>query len=95
MNHDILLYKLEYYSFDSLDWFETDRSNRKEFVRYQMHDSDHKIIDCCVCQGSILGPLAFILYINDIVDTYFLHEHILFTDDTTLLFSHPDIVSKN
>ena len=60
-----------------------------------MHDSDHKIINCGVPQGSILGPLLFILYLNDIVNTTSLLELILFADDTTLLFSHPDIASQN
>ena len=97
INHDILLYKLEYYGFRgvTLDWFKSYLSNRKQFVRYQMHDSNHKIINCGVPQGSILGPLLFILYINDIVNTTSLLELILFADDTTLLFSHPDMASQN
>ena len=97
INHDILLYKLEYYSYRgvALDWFKSYLSNRKQFVPYQMHDSNHKIINRGVPQGSILGPLLFILYINDIANTTSLLELILFADDTTLLFSHPDIASKN
>ena len=97
INHDILLYKLEYYGFRGvvLDWFKSYLSNRKQFVRYQMHDSNHKIINCGVPQGSILGPLLFILYINDIVNTTSLLELILFADDTTLLFSHQEIASQN
>ena len=97
INHDILLYKLEYYGFRgvTLDWFKSYVSNRKQFVRYQMYGSNHKIINCGVPQGSILGPLLFILYINDIVSTTSLLELILFADHTTLLFSHPDIASQN
>ena len=97
INHNILLYKLEYYGFRgvTLDWFKSYLTNRKQFVRYQMHASNHKIINCGVPQGSILGPLLFILYINDIVNTTSLLELILFADDTTLLFSHPDIASQN
>ena len=86
INHDILLYKLEYYGFRgvALDWFKSYLSNRKQFVRH-----------CGVPQGSVLGPLLFILYINDIVNTTSILELILFADDTTLLFSHPDIASHN
>ena len=96
INHDILLYKLEHYGFRgvALEWFKNYLANRKQFVRYQMHDSDHKTIQCGVPQGSILGPLLFILYINDIVNATSLMEIILFADDTTLLFSHPDIASQ-
>ena len=60
-----------------------------------MNDSNHKIINCGVPQGSILGRLLFILYINDIVNTTSLLELILFAGDTTLLFCHQDIVSQN
>ena len=97
INHNILLYRLEYYGFRgvTLDWFKSYLSNQKQFVRYQMHDSNHKIINCGVPQGSILGPLLFILYINDNVSTTSLLELILFADDTTLLFSHPEIASQN
>ena len=97
IDHDILLYKLEYYGFRgvTLDWFKSYFSNIKQFVRYQMHDSVHKIINCGVPQGSILGPLLFILYINVIVNTTSLLELILFVDNTTLFFSHPDIASQN
>ena len=45
INHDILLYKLEYYGFRgvALDWYKISVSNRKQCVRYQMHDSDYKL----------------------------------------------------
>ena len=84
INHDILLYKLEYYDFRVvvLDWFKSCLSNKKKkrIIRYQMHDSDHKIINCGVPQGSILGPLLFILYVNDIVNTTSSLELVVFAD---------------
>ena len=96
IDHDILLYKLEYYGFRGivLNWFKSYLENRKQFVRYQSCDSEYKNIKCGVPQGSILGPLLFILYVNDITTTTSLLDVILFADDTTLLYSHPDIPSK-
>ena len=87
INYDILLYKLEHYGFRgvALDWFKSYLSNRKQFVRCQMHDSNHKIINCGVPQVSVLGPLLFILYINDILNTTSLLE--LFYLQTTQLCS--------
>ena len=58
-----------------------------------MQDPDHKTIKCGVPQGSILGPLLFILYANDI-ELITNIELIVFAYDTALLFSHPDVVSK-
>ena len=96
IDHDILLYKLEYYGFRGivLDWFKSYLKNRKQFVRYQACDSEYKNIKCGVPQGSILGPLLFILYVNDITSATSLFEVILFADDTTLLYSHPDTATK-
>ena len=96
INHDILLYKLEYYGFRGivLEWFKSYLKNRNQFVRYHSCDSERKEVTCGVPQGSILGPLLFIIYVNDITTSTSLFEIILFADDTTLLYSHPEIVSK-
>ena len=69
-------------------------TTRKQYVRYQSCDSEYRHIKCGVPQVFILGPLLFILYVNDIVATTSLFDIILFADDTTLLYSHPDIASK-
>ena len=50
--------------------------------------SNHNLITCGVPQGSILGPLLFILYINDIIETSPLLRFILFADDTNLFYSN-------
>ena len=62
INHDILLYKLEYYGYRgvALDWFKSYLRNRKQFVRYQMHDSNKKKISTVVSTSRIhLGSIVF------------------------------------
>ena len=65
-----------------------------KFVSYNCNKSELKNILCGVPQGSILGPLFFILYINDITNTSTWLDFILFADDTTILSSSNDIVSQ-
>ena len=57
--------------------------------------SEFKQIVCGVPQGSILGPLLFILYVNDITNTSNILDFILFADDTTILFSDKDLNNKS
>ena len=96
IDHDILLHKLDYYGFRGivLDWFRDYLSNRTQYVSYNDNKSDLKTILCGVPQGSILGSLLFILYINDFTNTSTLLDFVLFADDTTILYSSSDIVSK-
>ena len=95
IDHSILLYKLEYYGLRGIvkNWFKSYLSNRKQFVNYNDHKSELKNIICGVPQGSILGPLLFIMYINDITKTSNVLEFILFADDTTILYSSEHIVN--
>ena len=90
IDHDILLYKLYHYGFRgvSYNWFANYLSNRKQYVYYNSVQSSYENISCGVPQGSILGPLLFILYMNDICKTSKLLSFILFADDTTVYYSN-------
>ena len=90
VNHEIILDKLEYYGVRgiALDWFKSYLSDRMQCTEIGDTQSKLDFIKCGVPQGSILGPLLFLLYINDIVMSSKLFEFILFADDTSLFYSH-------
>ena len=93
VNHVILFDKLEHYGIHglTLDWIRSYFSNRKQYVEYNGHRSLRNEISCGVPQGSILGPLFFLLYINDINNASNLLNLILFADDTNVFMSHKDL----
>ena len=96
IDHKILLHKLEHHGFRGivLEWFKNYLTNRTQYVAFNDCTSDPQNIICGVPQGSVLGPLLFILYVNDITFTSNILDFILFADDTTILYSHKDISSK-
>ena len=88
----ILLLKLKKYGIDGteLSWFKSYLTERQQFVSVKNKSSPLLKITLGVPQGSILGPLLFLLYINDLpLSSAFLT--LLFADDTTLLLSHDDL----
>ena len=92
IDHDILLRKLYHYGIrgKALEWFSSYLTNRKQFVTINGHCSSQQDLNCGVPQGSLLGPLLFIIYINDISNSSEILHFVLFADDSNVLLSHPD-----
>ena len=89
VNLDIMIEKLRAFGIGSTDWFRSYLSVRQQTVDVNGKCSAFLDISCGVPQGSILGPLLFLLYVND--------THIsvscklaLYADDSVLIFSHTD-----
>ena len=95
LDHIILFSKLEHFGVrgSALNWFKSYISNRQQYTCINSVCSHMQSINFGVPQGSILGPLLFLMYINDIVNTSSLLQFILFADDTTITFSHSNIKS--
>ena len=89
INHDILFCKLEHYGIRglALQWFKDYLTNRKQYVSFNNASSSLMDITCGVPPGSILGPLLFILYMNDIVNCSGILYFLLFADDTNIFYS--------
>ena len=92
VDHDLLINKLESYGLKNteLNWFKSHLSDRKQVVRIGKETSDYCPITSGVPQGSILGPLLFVLFINDLPKVLTKCQILMYADDTVMCFSATD-----
>ena len=95
IDHNILLKKINTYGIRglALDYIKSYISNRQQFVEIDGVASDLSRVNCGVPQGSSLGPVLFLLYINDLPNCTNLLNILLFADDATLICSSRDLPS--
>ena len=90
VNHEILLSKLEHYGITGIvnDWFRSCLSLRPQKVKINGFLSDEQYIKCGVLQGSVLGPLLFFIYINDMSYASKILDIHFFSDETSIFISN-------
>lgn len=95
MNHKILLKKLDHYGIRGIanNWFNSYLTERYQYVYLNGESSEKKTITCGVPQGSVLGPLMFLIYINDLPNISKVLDFYLFADDTNL-YCEDDCLKK-
>ncbi len=96
INHNILLNKLKKYGIrgTAYNWIKSYLTDRKQYIEIEENKSTLKDVNCGVPQGSILGPLLFLIYINDIKYSTINSQVLLsYADDTTIFITGPNIDS--
>ena len=95
VDHNILLQKLSHYGIRGLSnkWFESYLTGRKQFVSIDNIDSQLKDVTYVVPQDSVLGPLLFLIYVNDLHEAIKYSKVHHFADDTYLLYTNKSLKS--
>ena len=93
VDHKILISELKNYGAtgNNSKWFKSCLNNRKQFIAYNNKYTSFETITYGVSQGLILGPLLFLIYVNDLNQELNKLDPIMFADDTNLFYSHHQI----
>ena len=93
VSHSILLQNLEHYGIrdNALQWVKSYLNERSQYVTVNGHASEMLPITCEVPQGSVLGPLLFFIYVDDLPNASKLSRFYLFADDTSIYFDSENL----
>ena len=93
VNYEILLKKLDHYGFRGLclNWFKSYLLGRSQFTVVNGYSSSTIAVTCGIPQGTVLGPLLFLLFINDIANSVVKSKIKLFADDSNLFIANKDL----
>jgi hypothetical protein len=97
VNHDILLWNIYNYGIRGMahTWFSSYLENRRQYTSANGINSEITKVNCGVRQGSVLGPMLFLPYVNDIPNALPGEKLKLFADDTNLFISIKSIIDLN
>ena len=95
VDHKILLHKLDHYGFRGVinKWFSSYLEGRTQTTQIGSFISKRKNTTCGVPQGSVLGPLLFLIYVNDIQESSDKLKFFLFADDTNAVYADKNLKS--
>ena len=93
VDHSILIKKLNSYGIvdRTRDWFESYLTNRTQFCILNGNKSKQRRVTCGIPQGSCLGPLLFIIYLNDFENSLQFSRASIYADDTNVTIASDDI----